>query len=106
MAYTYEDVNPSLIEHTNMKKAYDNGNFVSYRIAPIEGYVLHDKARDYTDMNPDTMEETFKLGYTTATASCGANYDFTANPREFYAIPESSVPADQIFGVGNNHEVM
>ena len=106
MAFTYEDVIPSNIENTTMKKAYDNGNFVSYRITPIEGYVLHDKARDYTDMNPDTMEETFKLGYTTATASCGANYDFTANPREFYAVPADSVPADQIFGSGGNHKTV
>lgn len=32
--------------------------------------------------------------------------DFVANPREFYTVPESSVPADQIFGGGgNNHEI-
>lgn len=105
--YTYEDVTPTLIEDTTMQKLFIDGVHKTYRITPNDGYVLHDKNRDWTDVDPDTMEETLKLGYTTGTATCGANYDFTTNPREFYAVLETSVPADQIFGVGNNdHEVI
>jgi hypothetical protein len=61
------------------------------------------------EVDPNTMEETGEiiLGYRTSTASCPASYDFTTNPREFYAVLESSIPADQIFGGGNNgHETM
>lgn len=109
MAYTYEDVIPTLIENTTMQKRLLDGVHRTYRITPNEGYVLHDKERDWYELDPETgMEsEEVTLGYTTGTATCAANYDFTANPREFYAVPENSVPADQIFGGENNdHEIM
>ena len=102
MANVYEDMNPSPIENALVQKSYRDGVHRSYRITPNAGYVLHDNARDWVDMNPDTMEETTMLGFTRGTATCGANYDFTANPREFYAVPESEVPADQIFGGNPN----
>lgn len=106
--WTYPDVIPSSIENTTMKKGInENGVHKNYTITPIPGYVLHDKANDYTMPDPETMEEVLVLGYARGTVSCGANYDFVANPREFYAVPETDVPADQIFGGGNNdHEVM
>ena len=105
---------PTYIPNTTMQKRVevdDNGNetgvIKSYRITPVDGYVLHDNARDWEEEDPETLEMVTKLGYTTGTASCGGNYDFTANPREFYAVPADSVPADQIFGgVNNDHEVM
>lgn len=103
--YFYEDVTPAY-ENTTMKKLYIDGVHRTYNITPVSGYVLHDKGRDWSVINPETEEETYYLGYTTGTASCPANYDFTANPREFYAVPADSVPADQIFGGGNDHEVM
>lgn len=98
-----ELVTPTLIENTTMYKYLNSeGIHKTYRITPNDGYVLHDKSRDWTDLETEEL----KLGYTTGTASCAANYDFTVNPREFYAVPENSVPADQIFGGGNDHEVM
>lgn len=104
---TDELLTTTLIENTIMHKKYIDGVHKGYSIQAVDGYVLHDKNRDWIDTDPDTMEETLKLGYTTGTATCGANYDFTVNPREFYAVLESSVSADQIFGGGNNdHEVM
>lgn len=106
MATVYEPIE-TLIENTTMVKGIANGVHMIYRITPVSGYVLHDKARDWTDVDPYTMEETYVLGFTRGMASCGASYDFAANPREFYAVPEDSVPADQIFGGGgNNHETM
>lgn len=104
---TYEEVNPSLIANTTMVKGLVDGVHRNYRISPIDGYVLHDKANDWTTIDPVTNEEVINLGYSRGTVSCAANYDFVANPREFYAVPESSVPADQIFGgTDNDHEVM
>lgn len=121
MVITYEDVNPTLIPNTTMKKTLRDGVHTNYRIQPNEGYVIHDKARDMVDLDPDTMEETLKRGYTTTYASCGANYAFTPvtiadengvtftayGSREFAARLATDVPADQIFGVGKpDHEIM
>lgn len=105
--WTYEAVTPTPIANTIVEKVYRDGVHMVYRVAPIDGYVLHDNTRDWIDTDPETMEEVLKLGYTTGSTTCPTNYDFTVNPRELYAVPEDSVPADQVFGVGNNnHEVM
>lgn len=106
MAYTYEDVTPTLIANTTMQKRLLNGVHKSYLITANEGYVLHDNTLDYTDIDPVTGEEVLVLGFTDNTKTCGANYDFTANSREFYAVPRNEVPENQIFGGGNNPEVM
>ena len=113
----------TLIPNTTMRKYINaNGAFRSYLIKANDGYVLHDTARDYYPMPENEYDEPeLVLGHTGAEVSCGYNYDFAThiatdvngNPvtaygsREFYAIPTSEVPADQIFGGGDNdHEVM
>lgn len=108
MVITHEEVNPSLIENTTMSLSFIDGTPSSYSITPISGYVIHDKAADFEDVDPDTGEVlAVNLGYKRGTVSCGARYDFIANPREFYAVPADSVPADNIFGGNNNnHDVM
>lgn len=106
---THEDVTPPIVANTIMQKRFIDGVFKVYTIAPIEGYVLHDKAYDTPILDPETLEETGEviLGYRTSMGTCAASYDFVANPREFYAVPETDVPADQIFGnTGGNHEIM
>lgn len=97
---TYEDAAPSLIKNTMMQKLLRDGVHQVYNIAPVNGYVLHDNAGDWED-----PEGNKHLAYYVDECSCGANYDFEANPREFYAVPADSVPADQIFGVvsGGDH---
>ena len=108
--YAYEDVIPSLIANTTMQKRYIDGVHKQYCITAVDGYVLHDNTLDlYEDGLTEDGEPVGELllGYSRGTKTCGANYDFTANPREFYAVLESEVPADQIFGGGGgNHEVM
>ena len=102
----------------------------SYYITPDENYVLHDS--NYDDVlteevyNEETgeyeiIETGIILGYRRTTASVGARtYDF--EPREmldeagntvtaygrrnFYTKLETDVPANQIYGGGNNHEIM
>ena len=127
MAYTYEDVIPSLIPNTTMYKKLRDGVHTTYAITPIDGYVLHDNRTDIHeeyDLEGNPIGD-LVLGFASGTVTCAANYDFTATPTtitlngithnvnkvgayEFYAIPVDDVPADQIFGgVGNNdHEVM
>lgn len=87
---------PPLIENTTMQLRVVDDVPRSYWITPVSGYVLHDRANDWPDIDPDTMEEVHMPGYVSGTVTCGANYDFTANPRAFYAVPENSVPADPI----------
>jgi hypothetical protein len=121
MAFTYEDLIPSLIPNTTMQKSLLDGVLRAYRITPNEGYVLHDKARDIDEFNPETNEREFYLGYTRSTVSCGFNYDFSPVEvvdengvirtgygalRELFAIPESEVPADHIFGITDRPEIM
>lgn len=89
---TYEEVNPAPIANATTKKCFQDGVHRTYHITPNEGYVLHDNAYDYEDMDGNHF-----LGYRTTTAVCAASYDFAANPREFYAVLESEVPADQFF---------
>jgi hypothetical protein len=64
------------------------------RICPMPGFVLHDKAGDWED--PETREkyEAYYIG----SCSCGADYDFRENPRQFYAVKKETVPEGQIFG--------
>ena len=103
---TRQEVIPTPVENATVVKAFVDGVHRQYEITPNAGYVLHDKVRDWTETDFETGEEIVKLGYTTINASCPATYDFVANPREFYTAPADSVPADQIFGVSNDHEVM
>lgn len=104
MATTYETVNPSPIENTIVTKVLINDVHRLYRIQAIEGYVLHDNRRDnYVD--PETGEELASpiLGYTAGVTSVAANYDFLENPNNFFTVPRTEVPEDQIFGGGNNN---
>lgn len=102
------DVEP-IFENTTMKASYNDADVLrTYKISPCEGYVLHVNTLDTPVFDEDTGEltEEVVLGYTPATISVGYNYDFEANPKQIYAVLESTVPADQIFGGGNDHEVM
>lgn len=96
-----------IIENTTMQ-IYENNQGVQlvYRIAPIEGYVLHDNRKDWTEEIDG--EEVVKEGFSTYGVSVPITYDFVANPYNLYTKLASEVPADQIFGGGNEpeHEVM
>lgn len=96
-----------IIENTTMQ-IYENNAGVQlvYRIYPVEGYVLHDSRKDYTDIDTETGEEVVKEGFATYGVSVPISYDFVANPYNLYTKLASEVPADQIFGGNNEHEVM
>jgi hypothetical protein len=105
MAWTYEDVTPTLIANTTIQKGLLNGVHKIYLITPIDGYVLHDN-RLATDIDIEGNPiDPPTPGYTTATVTVAANYDFTANPNNIYAVLRNTVPEDQIFGGGNDHEI-
>ena len=124
MGLVFEEVTPSLIPNTTMKKGILNGVHKNYQITPLDGYVLHDNTLNLDVFDDITFEVIgVKFGYSPSShyTTCSANYDFTTHTvtaengvsytaygnRDFFAIPESTVPADQIFGGSNNdHEVM
>ena len=103
MVITYEEVTPTPIANTVVKKLMADGVHRQYCIYPVEGYVIHDTRLD----SPTPDGEDIILGYTGDMKSVGATYDFVANPFNIYAVPRDTVPEDQIFGGGNNnHEIM
>lgn len=109
MIITREEIIPSPLENIKVVKVSTDGNPRQYELTANEGYVLHDNMLDTVVINPDTLEPTGEviLGYYAGTRSVAVSYDFAANPREFYAAFESSVPADQIFNVpSGDHEIM
>lgn len=105
----YINVAP-VYENTTMQEYYDNANVLrAFRIAPIEGYVLHSTSYDeevYDEEGNPTGE--ILLGYIPypAFVQVGYNYNFELNPKQIFAVPADTVPADQIFNNGGNHEVM
>jgi hypothetical protein len=106
MAITRENMT-TLLENTTMQKVFINGVHKKYEITPNEGYVLHDNSYDHYvefDENGNGIGEVI-LGYRTSTASCTIA-QFNSNYYEFYAVPRSEVPENQIFGTGNNHEII
>lgn len=104
------DVTP-IFENTTMQASYNSENVLrTYRISPCEGYVLHSSGLDFPEFDEETMTETGNtlLGYTRGVVTVPYNYDFEANPRNIFAVLETEVPENQIFGGGDNndHEVM
>lgn len=115
---TFVDVTPTLVENTIMRKRINDttGVPMTYRIEPIDGYVLHDRLLDIIEygevLNPETgevelVEVSRTKGYSTAEMSMGVNYDFTPvqltdeqgntvyayGEREFFAVPQDEVPS-------------
>ena len=78
----YKEVKEPLIPNTNMKILLIDGVETSYYIEPLDGYKLHAKELD----SEDDMTGEIVLGFTEGLKTCGIDYDFLLNPREFYAV--------------------
>lgn len=107
MAIIYTPMEETLVENTTMELGTENGLAKKYRITPNQGYVMHDNRYDsYNEYDEEGngMGEPI-LGYRTSTASCAVrqlvadeNGNIITNIYDFYAVPASSVPRNQIFG--------
>ena len=107
METIFEKVIPSHIPNTTMQKVFRDGVHRQYYITPNEGYVLHDNAVEFPDIDPETGEEVTLFNYYTGMCSCGASYDFdnttvidgyTAyGSKRFFARPATEVPKNQIW---------
>ena len=89
----YKDIDPVQVENTVMTAVIRDGVHMVTRILPLPGFVLHDKAGDWEDLETGEQKE----AYYTGTCSCEAGYDFRENPRQFYAVKRETVPEGQIF---------
>ena len=111
MSITYSNYVNSPVPNTTMQEILRDGKLYKYELVPLPEYLLHDKASDvYLEDVEICNEETHKieivnktiLGFKSGSTSCMANYDFVANPREFYTILREDAPEDAvIFGGGN-----
>ena len=114
----YETIEPTLVPNTTMRKRINDttGAIITYRIAPNDGFVLHDNRYDhYTDYdNEGNVVGDVQLGYTTGEVSCPPTYDFAVTTtvdgftaygdRKLFARPTTDVPENQIFGGNNDND--
>lgn len=86
----YKSVEP-LLENTICEAREVDGVIVSYKMAPVEGYKLHEITLDETIFDKETFEETgkIKLGYTKSEITLSALYDWETNTRKIYVKPDS-----------------
>lgn len=129
MAVVTEPMETTLIPNTTMNKKYVNGVFKVYEIIPNSNYVLHNRQNDifdnYDDEGNGIGEPTVML-FGLHGCTVRQDYDFNnivagtitdidgnevavnkVGALEIFAIPQNLIPADQIFGGGDNdHEVM
>ena len=79
----------SKIENTIFEAREENGQILSYRITPKEGYKLHEITLDENvtdEYGRETSE--IKKGFTTSYITAGIDYDFEKNTRQIYAVKE------------------
>lgn len=82
----YKEIEAKL-ENTIFEAREENGEILSYRIRPAEGYKLHEVTLDESvcDENVTKITDKLKLGYTESYVTAGAGYDFDKNERQIYA---------------------
>ena len=77
-----------MIKNAIIEEVSINSN-KAYKIRPCEGYKLHEKSRDETEVDEYGYETGAVIkGYTTGVVTAGADYDFEKNEREIYAVKE------------------
>ena len=120
----------SFVPNTIMEIVVNSlGNQTQYCFTPDDGYVIHLKRDEVEDIDPETGDTVINVLYARGTKSVNINYDFSVvvndvytytdengntvnipiekiGAEELYTLPESIVPSAQIYGVGNDHEVM
>jgi hypothetical protein len=84
---------------------YLNGEFAGWEIRANEGYVFYDTTENFTELNPDTMEEIPVIYYYTLALK---NKNYNWNNFHYVAVPRDSVDENYIFGGGNDnsHEII
>lgn len=101
---TYEIASDITIENIKVERKYADGVQTGYRLTPNEGYVMHSPSLDVEVEDPMTGETHIEQYYYRL---CIIPVARPVSTWDWHAVLESSVPADMIFGGGNNDpEVM
>lgn len=85
----YKEIEP-LIKNTVCEAREKDGEVISYRIRPKDGYKLHEITLDEKVIDEEMGNETGEVrkGFTKSYVTAGAGYDFMKNEREIYAVEE------------------
>lgn len=104
MVITYAPETDIVLDNITIERKYHDGVHKGYRLTANEGYVLHSPSLDAQIEDPMTGETVLEQYYY---RQCFITVAQPVSTWDWHAVLESSVPADQIFGGGNNdHEVM
>lgn len=102
--YTEEIATDKVYPHIAVYRTFRDGVQNGWRLITDPGYVMYDSNDHYTEVDPDTMEETPVTYYYTR-AELTLNYNFDAFP--WVAVSRDSVDENYIFGAGDdNHKTM
>lgn len=102
---TYEIATDIVLENITVERVFADGVQTAYRLTANEDYVLHSPSLDSEYEDPDTgdtiIEQYYYRQATLTVAQPISTWDW-------HAVLESSVPADMIFGGGDEpeHEIM
>ena len=100
--FTYEIATDIVLPNITVERQYADGVHIAYRVRPNEGYVLHNPALDVS-YEDEFGNEIFEQYYYRETIIPVQQIPSTWG---WEAVLESDVPADMIFGVGDNdHEI-
>lgn len=101
---TYEITTDIVIPNITVEKQFIDGVHKAYRLTANEGYVLHSPSLDVEVEDYETGEIHIEQYYY---RQCTIPVVRPVSTWDWHAVLESSVPADMIFGGGDNdHEVM
>lgn len=102
MAYREELATDYNFPHIDIYRRYQDDEFCGYNVLAQEGYVFYDTTANDTDLDPETMEEVpVTYYYVRRIITRYYNMDNFS----LVAVPRDSVPADMIFGGGNDHVI-
>ena len=101
---THEIATDIVLPNITVERQYIDGEHKAYRLTANVGYVLHSPRLDVEVLDPETNEMVLEQYYyrqaTIPVVRPVSTWDWEA-------VLESEVPADMIFGGGdNNHETM
>lgn len=98
--FTYEIATDIVLPNITVERQYVDGVHNAYRVRPNEGYVLHNSDLDvsYEDPDGNIIHEQYYYRETVIPVQ------YPVSMWNWEAVPESDVPADMIFGIGDDHE--
>lgn len=97
--WTYVEATELNFPNLTVWKKLRDGVHMSWRVTPVEGYVMYNPNANDTELDPETMiERPVTYYYTSLDCPLNTNWDTFA----WLAVPRSSVDENYIFGLPTN----